>query len=60
MGTGKTDGVSPSWGFLLWVPNLVRKTNIKGLISVVLNPWAICPPGDIRQCLEIFGVVTTG
>ena len=40
MGTGKTDGVSPSW-----VPDLVRKTNIKGLISVVLNPWAICPLG---------------
>ena len=34
------------------------KEDIKALTSVVLNPWAICPPGDIWQCLEIFGVVT--
>ena len=26
-GMGKTEGVSPSWGFLLVVPNLVRKTS---------------------------------
>lgn len=51
------------WGRLKGLPSCgaqSSKEDIKALTAVVLSPWAICPPGDIWQRLEIFGVVTPG